>query len=171
MRREELRARGLSEEQVEFIMQQNGQDIEAARNNSEAVQAERNRADALQAQLDTLNTALTEARNSAAGAAELRRQLDEAIAANKASAKANAIRDALAKHKPRDAAMLARLLDDAKIVHGDDGALQGLDEQVQALKQSSAYLFEDMPDKKGGSADAGSGGGSFDMNAFLRGEK
>lgn len=168
MRREDLRNQGLSDAQIEFVMQQNGQDVEAARQNNDAAAAERARADNLQQQLDTITADLTAARNSAAGAADLKRQLDAAQAKIKASAKANAIRDALAKHKPRDAAMLARLLDDDKIIHGDDGSISGLDEQVEALKQSSSYLFADAPSDKGGNTGAGGGGENFDMNAFLR---
>lgn len=169
MRREELRAQGLSEAQIEFVMQQNGQDIENARQNSEAAQAERARADALQEQLDTVRADLQAAQTGAATAAELRRQLGETQARLQASTKANAIRDALAKHKPRDAAMLARLLDSDKITLADDGTLTGLDEQVELLKQSSAYLFADAPDSSGGTPPAG-GAGTFDMNAFLRGQ-
>lgn len=169
MRREDLRTQGLTDAQIEFVMQQNGQDIEAARQNNEAVQAERNRANDLQEQLNTLTADLTEARNNAANAADLRRQLDAAQAKIKASTKANAIRDALAKHKPRDAAMLARLLDDNKIIYGDDGSISGLDEQVEEMKKSSGYLFMDEPDGKGGNPGAGGGHENFDMNAFLRG--
>lgn len=171
MRREDLRNQGLTDAQIEFVMQQNGQDIEAARQSNGDAQAERARADALHQQLTALNNDLTEARNNAANAADLRRQLDAAQARIKASSKANAIRDALVKHKPRDAAMLMRLLDDEKINHAEDGTLTGLDEQVEALKNSSSYLFDGMADDKGGSAGAGNGGGAFDMNAFLRGAK
>lgn len=169
MRREELRAQGLSESQIEFVMQQNGQDIENARQNSEAVQAERARADGLQEQLDTVRADLQAAQTGAATAAELRRQLGEAQARIDAATKANAIRDALAKHKPRDAAMLARLLDSDKITLAADGTLTGLDEQVAPLKESSAYLFTDAPDDQGGNPPGGGSGGKFDMNAFLRG--
>lgn len=169
MRREDLRNQGLTDDQIEFVMQQNGQDIEAARQNNDAVQAERARADGLQQQLDSMMTDLTNARNSAANAAELRRQLDETNAKYRASTKANAIRDALAKHNVRDAGMFARLLDDAKITLGDDGSITGLDEQVKALRESSGYLFTDAPADKGGNPDAGNTGKTFDMNAFLRG--
>lgn len=168
MRRDDLRAQGLTEEQINFIMNLNGQDIEEARRNNDGVRAERERADGLQVQLDALNADLTAARNSAAGAADLRRQLDEVNARYEASRKNGAIRDALGKHKVRDAAMFARLLDDGKISIDKDGKITGLDEQVAALKESSGYLFLDNPDDRGGSAGSGSGGANFDMNAFLR---
>lgn len=169
MRREDLRNQGLTEEQINFVMQQNGMDIENAINNDERVTTERNRADSLQQQLETLSADLTAARNSAAGAAELRRQLDEANAKYQASTKANAIRDALAKHNVRDAGMFARLLDNEKITLGDDGKLTGLDEQVAVLKESSGYLFTDTPAPRGGNTGGNEAGANFDMNAFLRG--
>lgn len=171
MNREELRAMNLSDEQINTIMAINGRDIENARQNtdSEALRTEQARREALQQQLDTALADMQAAQASAATAAELRRQLGEAQARIAAGNKANAIREALAKYKPRDAAMLARLLDNDKITLADDGTLTGLDEQVQPLKEGSAYLFADAPDSRGGSPDAGSAGKNIDMNAFLRG--
>lgn len=166
MKREELRAMGLSEEQVNTIMKQNGQDIEAARN--EAAQ-EKARADGLQEQLTSLTADLASARNEAVTAKDLKARLDAAEAKIKASAKIGAVRDAIAQYKPRDAAMLLRLLDMDKIEQAEDGTLTGLREQVDPLKENSSFLFSDTPDPRGGNPDAGSGGGAFDMNAFLRG--
>ena len=167
MKREDLKSKGLSDEQIEFVMQQNGQDIENAKQNAAAT--EKARADGLQQQLATLTSDLADARNNAANAKDLKDKLDAANAKLQASTKANAIRDALAEYKPRDAAMLARLLDDAKITLAEDGTVSGLKEQVEPLKQNSAYLFSDAPDSQGGNAGTDSGGGAFDMNAFLRG--
>lgn len=167
MKREDLELMGLSKEQIDEIMKQNGLDIENAKQN--VVAAEKLRADGLQEQLNTLTSELTTARDGAATAKEWKAKWDAAEAKIKAMNKASAIRDALAEYKPRDAAMLARLLDNEKIIIGDDGTISGLKEQVEPLKTSSAYLFADTPDTKGGSADAGNGGGAFDFNAFLRG--
>lgn len=166
MKREELRTMGLNEEQVNAIMKQNGQDIEAARN--EAAQ-EKARADELQEQLTSLTADLTSARNEAFTAKDLKARLDAAEAKIKASAKVGAVRDAITQYKPRDAAMLLRLLDMDKIEQAEDGTLNGLKEQVDPLKENSSFLFLDTPDPRGGNPDAGSGGGAFDMNAFLRG--
>lgn len=166
MKREELKDKGLTDEQINFVMQQNGQDIENAKQNAAAT--EKARADGLQEQLNTLTNDLADARNSAASARDLKAKLDAAEAKIKASTKANAIRDALAEFKPKDAAVLARLLDDAKITIADDGTLSGLKEQVEPLRQNSAYLFNDTPADKGGNPDTGNAGAKFDMNAFLR---
>lgn len=166
MKRERLEAMGLSKEQIDEIMQQNGLDIENAKQN--AAPAEKQRADSLQEQLNTLTGELTAARDSAATARDWKAKWDAAEAKIKAMNKASAIRDALAEYKPRDAAMLARLLDNEKIIIGDDGSISGLKEQVEPLKASSAYLFADTPDTRGGSPDGGNAGGAFDFNAFLR---
>ena len=167
MKREELEAMGLSKENIDKIMQQNGQDIENAKHTAAA--AEKQRADSLQTQLDTLNADLTAARNEAVSARDLKARLDEAEAKMKSIAKANAIRDALAEFNPRDAALVMKLLDDSKITQNNDGTLSGLKEQIEPMKTTSGYLFTDMPDSSGGTVDAGNSGNAFDMNAFLRG--
>ena len=167
MKREDLKAKGLSDEQIEFVMQTNGQHIETA--TPHAAAAEKARADGLQTQLDTLTSDLPNARNDAISAKDMKARLDAAEAKVKAFQRSSAIHDGLAQYKPRDAKMLAKLLDDSKITIADDGTISGLQEQVEALKDSSAYLFADTPDPRGGNPDAGSGGKEFNMNAFLRG--
>lgn len=167
MKREELKGINLTDEQIEKIMAWNGQDIENAKQNAAAT--EKARADGLQEQLNTLTADLADARNNAATAKDLKAKLDAAEAKIKAGAKANAIRDALTEYKPKDVAMLMRLLDMDKITHSDDGVISGLKEQVDPLKQNNGYLFSDSPDSSGGSPDGGAPGKTFDMNAFLRG--
>lgn len=171
MKREELQALGLSEEQINAVMKQNGIDIEAAKQSGGSAEAatEKARADRLQTQLDEITVSLAAAQESASSAAALRKSFDELTAKHNATIKANAIRDALAEFKPKDAAVLARLLDNEKITLGTDGKVTGLKEQVEPLKETSAYLFADTPDTRGGSTDGGNSGNTFDMNAFLRG--
>lgn len=166
MKREDLKAMNLSDEQVNQIMGWNGQDIENAKQNAAAT--EKARADGLQQQLDTLTADLTTARNEAISAKDMKERLDAAEAKVKAFQRSSAIHDGLAQYKPRDAKVLVKLLDDSKISIAEDGSISGLAEQVEALKNSSAYLFADTPDSKGGNPDAGNTGGAFDMNAFLR---
>lgn len=167
MKREDLKAMGLTDDQVNTIMTQNGQDIENAKQNAAAT--EKAHADGLQIQLDTLTADLTTARNEAITAKDMKTRLEAAEAKVKAFQRSTAIHDGLAQYKPRDAKMLAKLLDDSKINIADDGTISGLAEQVEALKQSSGYLFADTPSEKGGSPDSGKGGEAFNMNAFLRG--
>lgn len=171
MNRDELKTLGLTDDQINAVMKQNGQDIENAKQNAGGgdAAAEKARADRLQTQLDEITVALTAAQESASSAAALRKSFDELTAKHNATIKANAIRDALAEYKPRDAAVLARLLDNDKITIESDGKVTGLKEQVEPLKASSGYLFADTPDPKGGNPNPAPSGGGIDMNAFLRG--
>ena len=167
MKREELEARGLTKEQIDFIMTQNGQDIENAKQNAAAT--EKARADGLQTQLDTLTADLTSARNEAVTARDYKAKLDAADAKIKAFEKSSAMRSALSKHNPKDVELRIKLLDDSKITRAEDGTITGLDEQVTALKENNGYLFNDTPADKGGNPNPGNAGGNIDMNAFLRG--
>ncbi len=167
MKREELEARGLSKEQIDFVMAQNGQDIENAKQNAAA--AEKLRADGLQQQLDTLTTDLTNARNEAVTAKDYKAKLDAADAQIKAFKKSTAVRSVAAKHNPKNIDLLIKLLDDEKIVMAEDGTVTGVDEQIVALKETGGYLFTDTPADRGGNTSGTESGASFDMNAFLRG--
>lgn len=169
MRREELQALGLSDDQINAVMRQNGIDIENARQSAGGAEtAERARADRLQTQLDEITVALAAAQESASSAAALRRSFEELTVKHNATIKSNAIRDALAEYKPRDPALMLRLLDADKITLETDGRVSGLKEQVDTLKASSGYLFADSPDPQGGKPDPAPAGGAFDLNAFLR---
>lgn len=167
MKREDLKAMGLTDEQVNIIMTQNGQDIENAKQNAAAT--EKARADGLQNQLDTLTTDLENARKDAGNLKDMQNKLDAANAKVKAFQRSTAIHDDLAQYKPRDVKVLAKLLDNDKITIAEDGTISGLKEQVESLKQTNAYLFADAPDNQGGTPPGGDAGGKFDMNAFLRG--
>lgn len=131
MKREELQALGLTDEQINAVMKQNGIDIETAKQNAGDSAAEKARADRLQTQLDEITVALAAAQESASSAAALRKSFDELTAKHNATIKANAIRDALTEYKPRDAAMLMRLLDHEKITIGTDGTVSGLKEMKE----------------------------------------
>lgn len=169
MKREELQALGLTEDQINAVMKQNGLDIENAKQIAGDAAGEKARADRLQAQVDEITIALATAQESASSAAALRKSFDELTKKHNATIKDNAIRDALSEFKPRDASVLMRLLDRDKIELGADGKVSGLKEQVEPMKQTSGYLFSDTPDPSGGNPNAGNAGGAFDMNAFLRG--
>lgn len=170
MNRDKLREMGLTEDQINEIMQQNGQDIENAKKATGDDGAHKARADQLQSQLDALRTELATAQESASGAAQLKKELANMAARLDAANKANDIRNILeTEYKPRDAAIIMRLLDNDKIVKDDNGNYTGLKEQIDPLKANSGYLFCDAADDRGGNPDAGNAGEGFDMNAFLRG--
>lgn len=112
---------------------------------------------ALQATIDSLNQQV--------------KDRDATITGMKRSGK---IREALAKAKVRDAAVVEKLLDVSKITEDDKGNLTGIDDQVKALKESSAYLFADDEGSRGGFGGGKPGGNpggaqtNADVNAAIR---
>ena len=169
MKREDLEAMGLSKENIDKIMAQNGQDIENAKANAAGSAADKARADRLQEQLDSVLAELNVAQQEGATAAQLRKTLAETTAKLDAANKSNDVRAILERdYKPKDVSLIMKLLDHGKIVKGEDGNYTGIAEQVDPLRTASAYLFSDTPDPQGGNPNAGTSGAAFDMNAFLR---
>ena len=161
MTREELKNAGLNDEQIETVMKLHGQGINDA--NARAEQASE--------QIRQLTTDLEAARNSTE-LADMRDKLNRMTGNYNALRKSNAVMAALAEYKPRDAAMLAKLLDNDKIAFDEEkGTVTGVKEQVEPLKSSSGYLFADTPAPTGGTPGGNNGNSDdFSMNRFLRGE-
>lgn len=161
MTREELKNAGLNDEQIETVMKLHGQGINDA--NARAEQASE--------QVRQLTTDLEAARNSTE-LADMRDKLNRMTGNYNALRKSNAIKAALAEYRPRDAAMLAKLLDNDKIAFDEEkGTVTGVKEQVEPLKSSSGYLFADTPAPAGGTPGGDNNNGDgFSMNRFLRGE-
>lgn len=90
-------------------------------------------ATALQATIDTLNQQIKDRDNTITG-----------------MKRSGRIREALVKAKAKDAAMVERLLDAEKIGEDDKGNLTGLEDQIKALQESSAYLFDEDQGSHGG---------------------
>lgn len=83
------------------------------------------------------------------------------------------VRDALRRANARNADVVIPLLRMDAIKAGKDGTLEGLTDQVEAIKKSDPYLFTDAPAQKGGfqgsgSADDGTGNVNAAVNAALR---
>lgn len=53
-----------------------------------------------------------------------------------------ALSSALSASKARDAKLVQTVLDKSKLSLKDDGSIDGLDEQLKAVKESHSYLFE-----------------------------
>ena len=66
---------------------------------------------------------------------------------------ANAIR--LGITDAQDAELVAGLVDQSKLILGDDGKLTGLEEQLKALRESKPFLFKAKEQDKGGKGGAG----------------
>lgn len=146
MKREDLKALGLTDEQIEKVMGMHGTTVTDLQTKLAAATVKTTDAET---QLTKLNTDLTAAQKSGADAEALKSQLADAQKALAATQKTQKVRDALTAYKPRDASTLIRLLDLDKVSFTDAGAV-GLKEQVDALKAAQGYLFADEPTPKGG---------------------
>ena len=143
----------------------------------------------LKATITTLNQQLAEAKQKGESADALQATIDslKQQVANKDATitgmkRSGKIREALTKAKVRDAAVVEKLLDAAKIGEDDKGNLTGLDDQIKALKESSAYLFTEDggsghrggwgggKDPQGGSGGSGGSGGNgnSEINSIIR---
>lgn len=90
-------------------------------------------AQALQELVDSLKTQVAER--------------DTTITGMKRSSK---VQKALGTARAKDAAMVEKLLDMEKISEDDKGNLNGLEDQIKSLKESSPYLFDEDPGQRGG---------------------
>ena len=144
--------------------------------------AEIERRKGLQATINTLTHDLNEAKQQAADSATLQQQVEQltrdvadrdgTITGLRRSGK---IREALAKANAKDASVVERLLDASKIGEDDNGNLTGVEDQIKALKESSAYLFQESNTRGGFSGSRNpipSGSektsGNADVNAAIR---
>lgn len=144
--------------------------------------AEIDRRKELQTTVNTLTKNLNDAKQRLDASATLQQQVEQltkdvadrdgTISTMRRSGK---VREALVKANAKDASVLEKLLDDSKIGEDDKGNLTGVDEQIKALKESSAYLFnEDNSFRAGfcGSKNPKTGGnektGNADVNSAIR---
>lgn len=103
-------------------------------------------------ELKTLQDALKAAQDKASVADTLTErvaQLTQDVAARDATIRNNSksykIRDELRNQHAKNADVVWKMLDVDKIAEDDEGKLTGLTEQLDALKQSDAYLFDTNP--------------------------
>ena len=113
-------------------------------------------------ELKTLQDALKAAQDKASVADTLTQrvaQLTQDVAARDATIRNNSkqykIKDELRNQHAKNADVVWRMLDIDKIAEDEEGKLSGLDEQLDALKQSDSYLFDSNP---GGQRGGFSGG-------------
>lgn len=177
MKREELQKLGLSEEQVNGVMKLHGQttaEAEKLKETNESLTTER---DSYKSQLDQRDHDLADLKKSAKSNDELSSQLTnlqkkydddttkltEQLDKTKLNA---AVTASLAKTNARDADDLRRFLNDDELKLGEDGSLNGLDAQVEALQKSKPYLFAGKPDPHYDPAGGGKNSGA-DITTLL----
>ena len=171
MKREELTALGLSDEQVTKVMALHGTDIEGVESKGKeqltAVTAER---DGLKEQVSQRDKDLKELKKGASASEELQAKLDslqskydddtKSLEAQISNTKMDAaLTKALAGSKARNVDDLRKFINPDKLKLDDDGTLTGVDAQIEALQKDKPYLFAGEPNAHyqpaGGSEGAG----------------
>ena len=139
---------------------------------------ERNVSKGYKAQIDELNGKLTQAQESAKDYDALKSQLTQLqsdMAAKDAAMKQQqlqfSIKDAVRSSKARNPDVVMRMIDPQKITE-NNGQIYGLNEQIDALKKSDAYLFETEDGSNGGvdphKDPDGKSGTNFSVNQMIR---
>lgn len=163
MKREQLKELGLTDEQVEAVIASHGQVTQSL--NSQIATLQQSETD-LQAQVAKHAGDLKKLQKNTGDNEDLKQQIKDLQKENadqeenyqKSLTKVqrdSALSSFLTESKVKNAKAVAALLDDEKIIY-KDGELSGVKEQIDALKESDAYLF-DLGKKPGGYDPAGGG--------------
>lgn len=166
MKREELKAAGLTDEQIEVVMASHGQAVQKVQSQVATLTTER---DDYKTQVESRDADLIKLQKDAKGNEELTKQLkelqeqydnDTKALNDKIAAAAfdTALSEALAKTNARDPKDLKALLklDDIKL---ENGEINGLSAQLESLQKDKPYLFDEGTKPEYNPA----GGGSKDI--------
>lgn len=149
MKREQLKELGLTDEQLGSVMALHGTTVNELNSNVATAEQQANQ---YKEQLDANQSELDALKKSAKGNEELTTQLSELQEKyNQAKSdsetkiaeikKTSAVELALTQAGARNIKAAKALLDNEKLELSDEG-IKGLEEQLTALKESDAYLFE-----------------------------
>nr|WP_072514035.1 phage scaffolding protein [Ndongobacter massiliensis] len=133
MNRAQLKTLGLEQEQIDAVMAQYGNDVENLNQQLKTFKEER---DTAQAALKNFDGVDVEALKKAPQ--ELKKEYEQKLQDLK---KDHAIDAAFAGAKVKHGDLLRQKIDRAKLTFDDQGNLQGMEEQMKALKESYADLF------------------------------
>lgn len=156
MKREMLKELGLSDEQIDKVMSENGRDVEKYKTAAEGSKAE---LDGLKTQLAERDTQLKELQANAGDNTTLKQQLEALQQANKEQQAAfeqqmqemrfqSALSTELLKANVVDADLVSVKLDKGKVKLNEDGTLTGLSEQLESLKKDYSFLFKQQEGPK-----------------------
>lgn len=149
MKKEDLIAMGLTEEQAKKVMDSiDGNFVTKARFNEVN---EENKT--LKKSVSDRDKQLEDLKKSSGDNAALQQQISDLQKANADQQKAhetelnqlkldNAVEVALSGAKAKNSKAVKAMLDMAKVKIGEDGKLSGFDEQIEALKKSDGWMFD-----------------------------
>ncbi|WP_407893507.1 phage scaffolding protein [Lacticaseibacillus sp. N501-2] len=147
MTREELKAMGLSDEQVDQVMASHGKATQKLRdaNNKLSQQLDEATTGSTEqaTQIDDLNKQLKAANKKAGQVDDLSKQLEAANGKLNQSTLDAAVNAQLSKAKVRNAKAARALLDPDLLKLDNEGKAPDLTEQIAALKESDGYLFDE----------------------------
>ncbi len=144
MKREELEKRGLSKAQVDYIMAENGKDVEAHKAKTTAAEGElaglKEQLSQAARQIETLQG--QDAEGARQSAAQWQQKFEQAQAESTQLRFDHALENALAGAGARNHKSVRALLDTQALTLAEDGSLPGLAEQLQKIRQDNDFLFE-----------------------------
>lgn len=154
MKKEDLIAMGLTEEQAKQVMAEHGKTVTTLNNNLSNLQSE---ADNYKSQLEQRDKDLKELKKSAEGNADLQKQYDDLQQKYKEEKKdfeekikATQLNSALKlalNGKVHDSDLVSSLIDKETIELDENGNIvKGLEEQVKTLQDSKSFLFVSKDD-------------------------
>lgn len=155
MKREELKEQGLNDDQIDFVMAQNGKEVNALNDKINGLTNER---DGLQDQINDRDTQLSDLKKSVKDNADLKNQIKQLQDENKTASqkykdqlaeqsKSFKIEGALRDAKAKNIKTVLPLIDTDKVTVNDDGTLNGLAEQIDNVKKDNGYLFSEEHDQ------------------------
>lgn len=178
MKREELKELGLNDDQIAAVMTLYGKEVNPLKEQVDSLTSER---DNLKQQVSDRDGQLDDLRKNAGKNEELQATIKQLQDDNKAAAakyqndlaakeKGFKIEGALRDAKARNVKAVLSLIDTDKVSVQKDGTLDGLTDQIAAVKQSDSYLFDaenaGQPIKFGGNfgnGDNNNGAGKDDI--------
>lgn len=150
MERKFLEDLGLTKEQIDSVMTENGKDINKAKGDIESVKAELHTA---KETIKERDTQLENLKGSVGDNKELKLQIENLQTENKTTKEnyeaeikelklSNAIKLAIVD-TAQDVDLVTSLFDKSKLILSDDGKVTGLEEQLKGIKESKSFLFKE----------------------------
>lgn len=148
MKREDLKALGLTDEQIDKVMAENGKDIEKIKSSADTAKAE---LDGIKAQLSEANKTIDgfkgqDIEGVKKSADEYKAKFEQAqkdAAAQVAQLKFDhALEGALTGAKAKNVKSVRALLDTSLMKLVDDGSISGLKEQLEKIQKDNSFLFD-----------------------------